>query len=71
MYSTPTRLQPAPTWPTNRAPPGRAGPPRRMAADQGADPKDVLNILVASDIHLGYNERDAIRGQDSFNTLEE
>jgi metallophosphoesterase superfamily enzyme len=25
-------------------------------------PEDVLNILVASDIHLGYAEKDSIRG---------
>jgi metallophosphoesterase superfamily enzyme len=25
-------------------------------------PEDVLNILVASDIHLGYAEKDSVRG---------
>lgn len=25
-------------------------------------PEDVLNILIASDIHLGYAEKDSIRG---------
>lgn len=36
-----------------------------------ANPDDVMKILVASDIHLGFNERDAIRGADTFDTLEE
>ncbi|XP_053675094.1 double-strand break repair protein MRE11 [Anopheles nili] len=35
------------------------------------NPDDVLKILVASDIHLGYNEKDQIRGEDSFNAFEE
>ncbi|OAD65622.1 hypothetical protein PHYBLDRAFT_88567, partial [Phycomyces blakesleeanus NRRL 1555(-)] len=30
-----------------------------------------LRILIATDNHLGYLERDPIRGQDSFNTFEE
>lgn len=25
-------------------------------------PEDTLNILIASDIHLGYAEKDSIRG---------
>lgn len=29
---------------------------------QGIDQRDVLKILLATDIHLGYNEKDAIRG---------
>ena len=40
-------------------------------AAQMADPADVLKILVTSDLHLGYNEKDAIRGQDTFNTFDE
>ncbi|KAL3929211.1 MAG: hypothetical protein SGPRY_002051 [Prymnesium sp.] len=32
---------------------------------------DVLKALVCSDIHLGLHEKDPIRGDDSFNTLEE
>ncbi|XP_069690636.1 double-strand break repair protein MRE11 isoform X2 [Periplaneta americana] len=34
-------------------------------------PEDTLNILVASDIHLGYAEKDGIRGEDSYTTFEE
>lgn len=33
--------------------------------------EDTLNILVATDCHLGYAERDAERGNDSFTTFEE
>ncbi len=32
---------------------------------------DVIKILIASDMHLGYAEKDPIRGEDSFNTFEE
>ncbi|KAF2896176.1 hypothetical protein ILUMI_09999 [Ignelater luminosus] len=32
---------------------------------------DTLKILVATDIHLGYKEKDAIRGEDTFVTFEE
>ncbi|XP_063700569.1 double-strand break repair protein MRE11 [Culicoides brevitarsis] len=35
------------------------------------NPDDVVNILLASDIHLGYKEDDKERGQDSFNAFEE
>jgi double-strand break repair protein MRE11 len=35
------------------------------------DNPDMFRILVASDIHLGYNEKDHIRGEDSFNAFEE
>ncbi|XP_029655594.1 double-strand break repair protein MRE11-like [Octopus sinensis] len=33
--------------------------------------EDTFNILVATDIHLGYAEKDPIRGDDSFITFEE
>ena len=32
---------------------------------------DVLRILIASDTHLGYGEKDPIRGDDSFVTFAE
>jgi hypothetical protein len=37
------------------------------------DPSDQneLRVLLASDIHLGYLEKDAERGNDTFNTFEE
>ncbi|KAJ3764423.1 DNA repair exonuclease [Lentinula raphanica] len=34
-------------------------------------PEDTFRILLATDNHIGYNERDPIRGQDSINTFEE
>uniref|UniRef100_A0A8C9Z857 Double-strand break repair protein n=1 Tax=Sander lucioperca TaxID=283035 RepID=A0A8C9Z857_SANLU len=33
--------------------------------------EDTFKILIATDIHLGYLEKDAIRGNDSYNTLDE
>lgn len=35
------------------------------------DDQDTFKILIATDIHLGYLEKDAIRGNDSYNTLNE
>ncbi|XP_072258772.1 double-strand break repair protein MRE11 [Pyxicephalus adspersus] len=35
------------------------------------DDEDTFKILVATDIHLGYMEKDAIRGNDSFVTFDE
>ena len=35
------------------------------------DENSVVNFLVATDIHLGFAERDPIRKNDSFNTFEE
>ncbi|SRR6266480_7041508 len=32
---------------------------------------DTIRILVATDNHVGYNERDAIRGDDSSRTFNE
>ncbi|XP_017032856.1 double-strand break repair protein MRE11 [Drosophila kikkawai] len=38
-------------------------------AEQDAD--NVIRILVATDNHLGYGEKDAVRGEDSFTAFEE
>lgn len=35
------------------------------------DDEDTLKILIATDVHLGYLEKDAIRGSDSYNTFKE
>lgn len=32
---------------------------------------NVIKILLATDNHIGYLERDPIRGQDSINTFKE
>ncbi|KAK5929362.1 hypothetical protein CgunFtcFv8_010597 [Champsocephalus gunnari] len=42
-----------------------------MSSESTLDDEDTFKILIATDIHLGYLEKDAIRGNDSFNTLEE
>jgi hypothetical protein len=34
-------------------------------------PEHTINILLATDNHIGYLERDPIRGQDSINTFKE
>uniref|UniRef100_A0A6Q2Y3R6 Double-strand break repair protein n=1 Tax=Esox lucius TaxID=8010 RepID=A0A6Q2Y3R6_ESOLU len=35
------------------------------------DDEDTFKILIATDIHLGYLEKDAIRGNDTFTTFDE
>uniref|UniRef100_A0A8C4FCB4 Double-strand break repair protein n=1 Tax=Dicentrarchus labrax TaxID=13489 RepID=A0A8C4FCB4_DICLA len=35
------------------------------------DDEETFKILIATDVHLGYLEKDAIRGNDSYNTLNE
>ncbi|XP_054453521.1 double-strand break repair protein MRE11 [Anoplopoma fimbria] len=42
-----------------------------MSSENTLDDEDTFKILIATDIHLGYLEKDAIRGNDSYNTLEE
>jgi len=39
-------------------------------SDVEASP-DTMKILLATDIHLGYMEKDGIRGQDAMTTFEE
>jgi len=36
-----------------------------------SDDEDTFKILIATDIHLGYLEKDAIRGNDTFVTFDE
>ena len=35
------------------------------------NPNDVIKILVATDIHLGYGEKHPIKAEDSFVTFDE
>ena len=43
-----------------------------MAADGGGPrEEDILRVLISTDNHLGFLERDAIRGADSFAAFEE
>ncbi|KAK4537201.1 hypothetical protein CDCA_CDCA11G3226 [Cyanidium caldarium] len=39
--------------------------------DHPADPADTLRIVVSTDNHLGYEERDGVRGNDTFHTFAE
>ena len=39
--------------------------------DDGPSSDDIIKILITSDNHVGYNEKDEIRGNDSFRTFEE
>ncbi|KAI0305362.1 DNA repair exonuclease [Multifurca ochricompacta] len=45
-----------------------AAPPPTIKHDF---PEDTIRILLATDNHIGYLERDPIRGQDSVNTFKE
>ncbi|CAL1709553.1 unnamed protein product [Somion occarium] len=50
----------------------RPAPPQgTLNTDENAYPEDTFRILLATDNHIGYNERDPIRGQDSINTFRE
>uniref|UniRef100_A0A8C8IPV7 Double-strand break repair protein MRE11 n=1 Tax=Oncorhynchus tshawytscha TaxID=74940 RepID=A0A8C8IPV7_ONCTS len=40
-------------------------------ASVARDDEDTFKILIATDIHLGYLEKDAVRGNDTFNTFDE
>ncbi|KAG8453018.1 hypothetical protein GDO86_004723 [Hymenochirus boettgeri] len=42
-----------------------------MSSSNSKDDEDTFKILVATDIHLGYMEKDALRGNDSFVTFDE
>ncbi|KAK9402501.1 double-strand break repair protein MRE11A [Crotalus adamanteus] len=42
-----------------------------MSSTTSRDEEDTFKILVATDIHLGYLEKDACRGNDTFVTLDE
>ena len=39
--------------------------------ESSEDDSDLFRILISSDIHLGYAEKDAERGLDSFNSFDE
>lgn len=49
----------------------RAGISRAFVFACFRDDEDTFKILISTDIHLGYLEKDAIRGNDSYNTLNE
>uniref|UniRef100_A0A6I8T0A3 Double-strand break repair protein n=1 Tax=Xenopus tropicalis TaxID=8364 RepID=A0A6I8T0A3_XENTR len=41
------------------------------SSSSSLDDEDTFKILVATDIHLGFMEKDAVRGNDSFSTFDE
>ena len=41
------------------------------AEDSQDDSSNLFRILISSDIHLGYAEKDPERGVDSFNSFDE
>ncbi|XP_067221444.1 double-strand break repair protein MRE11 isoform X5 [Chanodichthys erythropterus] len=45
--------------------------PSMTSAGNTIDDEDTFKILIATDIHLGYLEKDAIRGNDTFVTFDE
>ncbi|XP_059187249.1 double-strand break repair protein MRE11 [Centropristis striata] len=42
-----------------------------MSSESTLDDEDTFKILIATDVHLGYLEKDAIRGNDTYSTLDE
>ncbi|KAL1709441.1 Metallo-dependent phosphatase-like protein, partial [Schizophyllum commune] len=46
-------------------------PPTQPPDIQNPDQEDMIRIMLATDNHIGYMERDPIRGQDSINTFKE
>ncbi|KAJ8983816.1 hypothetical protein NQ317_008942 [Molorchus minor] len=42
-----------------------------LGGSEVRDEADIFNILVATDIHLGFEENNPIRDQDTFDTFEE
>lgn len=44
---------------------------REACSRPDLDGEDAFKVLVTSDNHLGYMERDPIRGDDSFRIFEE
>lgn len=42
-----------------------------MSPADPLDDEDTFKILVATDIHLGFMEKDAVRGNDTFVTFDE
>lgn len=42
-----------------------------MEENDSGPAEDIVRILVATDNHLGFMEKDPVRGADSFITFEE
>ncbi|KAF8839702.1 DNA repair exonuclease [Paxillus ammoniavirescens] len=50
---------------------GRDSVPPPPTIRNAVEPDNTIRILLATDNHIGYLERDPIRGQDSINTFKE
>jgi hypothetical protein len=42
-----------------------------QSGSRAPDQSNIIKILVATDIHLGYAEKNPIKAEDSFNTFDE
>ena len=42
-----------------------------MTLGEGEDNSDLFRILISSDVHLGYGEKDLMKSDDSFNSFDE
>jgi hypothetical protein len=42
-----------------------------QSGSRAPDRSNIIKILVATDIHLGYAEKNPIKAEDSFNTFDE
>ena len=51
--------------------PPKAGPASHSRLKSRPNPDDVIKILISTDTHLGYMEKDPVRGDDSFRAFEE
>ncbi|KAI8920697.1 Metallo-dependent phosphatase-like protein [Entophlyctis helioformis] len=52
-------------------PDGHAGTEQPVDPDEHFREQDTFRIMLATDNHLGYMEKDPVRGEDSFNAFEE
>ena len=43
----------------------------KRSGEDDISESDVFRILICTDLHVGYGERDPLRRNDTFNTLEE
>lgn len=60
-----------PAAPPVDARPGEASEPPRSRRQLGTPDENTFRILIATDNHLGYQEQDPIRKEDSFRTFAE
>ena len=72
LYDTTTRFRCTTTMPTEAAAAAATGSHNNSSSSlRSNDDPDTLRIMVSTDNHLGYAERDNVRGMDSFSAFEE